>query len=190
MLDRGIQHFDFLQARFESVKSSLRMRKSMVVNCFDNVLSKRVAAKPHREMKLKKANKYGNSKKAEIVDPAKSVRNTGQSAHSTPQESPEDDQADVGNQAGPSKTHNGIVSESKVTAGVRSGIAEVPTSYLMLHDSELPRVVEAAHMDQESLEQVFEYECDKNYSDLFNSRKCRVQLMTGDDGWKNVGWFG
>lgn len=72
-LDWDIQHFDSFHARFESVKSSLRVRKSMVANCFHNIFSKRLVANPRKEIKLKKVNKDVNSKQAEDLDLAKRV---------------------------------------------------------------------------------------------------------------------
>lgn len=162
-----IQHFDSFQDRFDCVKSSLRTRKSMVANCFDNVFSKRMVANPDKETKLKNANKNVNSKKAENLDLAKRVRQTGQGAHNTPQESPEDVQADVGDQTRPAKAHGGMAAESKVTAGVGSGLRNLPTPDSMLDDSDL---IEATQLDQRSLDDIFQDEEDRDYSIFFNAR--------------------
>lgn len=160
-LDWDIQHFDSFHARFEGVKSSLRVRKSMVATCFDNIFPKRMVANPRKEIKLKKVNKDVNSKRAEDLDLAKRVRQTGQSAIGTPQESPEDVQDDDVGEAGPSRISTDTPAGSEVIAGMGSGMGEVPNPEAMLEDDDL---VEAAKLDQGWIEQMLHDEWTKNNS--------------------------
>lgn len=160
-LDWDIQHFDSFHARFESVKLSLRVRKSMVANCFDNIFSKRMVANPRKEMKLKKVNKDVNSKRAQDLDLAKRVRETGQSAFGTPQESPDNVADEDMEEAGPSGIFSDITAESEVIAGLGSGMGEAPNPEIILQDGDL---IEAINLDQGWIEQMLHDEWTKNSS--------------------------